>query len=511
MSRVNRIRWWPLFVVDVLAAGCLAWIWLIWGEIRQYKVMASIATLIFALLLATIWFLLLSRLRWKVRLVGLGVLVLAVFGFTQLVEIRGVTGDLRPILSWKGGRSEVEKLDPGSVAAPVIAASAHDSPQFLGPRRDATISGVRLAREWRTEAPREIWRTEVGDGWASYAIWGDLAITQEQRGQDELVVAYDLATGAVRWEHADPGRFDTTIGGIGPRATPAIDGTRVYAMGATGVLNALDIATGRELWSHDLIAEYGGALPEWGKSCSPLLVDGLVVVSAGGDKGRSLVAFDRETGAEIWRGGDDRSSYASPLVTTLVGVRQIVMFNGASIAGHDPADGRVLWSYPWSGEQPNVAQPLPLPGDRLLVSSGYGVGAKMLRLSRGADDAFGVELIWETPRLKAKFAHYVEFQGSIYGLDDGVFTCLDPATGERRWKRGRYGHGQLLLVGDLIVLQAESGDVVLIEPNPEELREVGRFTAFDRKTWNIPTLAGPYLLVRNDREAALFELPLDGA
>ena len=252
-------------------------------------------------------------------------------------------------------------------------------------------------------------------------------------------------------------------------------------------------------------------LPEWGKSCSPLLVDDLVVVSAGGDRGRSLVAFDRETGEEIWKGGDDASSYSSPLVTTLAGVRQIVILNAASVAGHDPADGRLLWSYPWPREQPNVAQPLPLPGDRLLISSGYGVGAKMLRIEARPEGELAASLVWESPRLKAKFAHYVDYEGVVYGLDDGVLVCLDPETGERCWKRGRYGHGQLLLVDDLLLLQAEHGEVVLIEPNASELVELGRFTAMDGKTWNIPTLAGPYLLVRNDREAALFELPLEAA
>ncbi len=510
MTEERRIRWWPLLVIGVLVAGLLVWIWGLWGEIRQHKVMSTVATLMLGLLLSTLWFLLLSRLRWKVRLLGVGGLALVIYALVQMVEIRGVTGDLRPILSWKWGRTEAGKVTARGSTAEVLA-SEHDFPQFLGPSRNGEIDGVLLARDWRAEPPRELWRTEVGAGWASFAVWGDLAITQEQRQNEEQVVAYDLKSGEVRWVHADRARFDKTIAGVGPRATPAIDGARVYTMGATGIVNALDLASGGRVWSRDLVAEYGAVLPEWGKSGSPLLVDGLVVVPAGGQPGSSLVAFRAETGEEAWTGGDDRPSYSSPLVATLAGVRQIVILNGGSVAGHDPADGRLLWEHPWPHEQPNVAQPLPLGDDRLLVSSGYGVGAKLLEITRSPEAGLRAAIVWESPRLKAKFAHYVEFEGHIYGLDDGVLICLDPATGERCWKRGRYGHGQLLLVDDLLVLQAENGDVVLIDPNPEGLVELDRFTAFDRKTWNVPTLTGPYLLVRNDREAALFELPLAGA
>jgi outer membrane protein assembly factor BamB len=512
MSSGERgIRWWPAWLIVALAGTGLIYVWFFFDEIRQYKVMLTIAVGLLALLLLTLWFLFLSRARWKVRLLGVLALVLAIFGLTRVVEVRGVTGDLRPILSWRAGASDAVPLESGTTRQPVLEGSTVDFPQFLGQERNGKISGVRLARDWEVEAPRLIWRQPIGAGWSSFAVWGDLAITQEQREDKELVVAYDVVTGEVRWAHATETRYATTIGGVGPRATPAVDGLRVFTLGATGVLNALDLSTGKPLWSHNVVERYGAQLPEWGRSCSPLLVDDLVVVSAGGDRGRSLVAFDRETGAEVWTGGDDRASYSSPFVATLAGVRQIVVLNAASVAGHDPADGRVLWTHPWPHEQPNVAQPLPLAGDRLLVSSGYGVGAKMLRISAGADGALAAEVLWESPRLKAKFAHYVDYRDHIYGLDDGVLVCLDPETGERCWKRGRYGHGQMLLVDDLLLLQAEDGEVHLIEPDSEQLVELGSFDALDGKTWNIPTLAGSYLLVRNDREAALYQLPLEGS
>jgi outer membrane protein assembly factor BamB len=240
------------------------------------------------------------------------------------------------------------------------------------------------------------------------------------------------------------------------------------------------------------------------------VVDGLVVVSAGGSDGKSLVAYDQETGEIAWHAGDDRSSYASPFVTTLAGIRQIVILNSRSVVGHDPADGRVLWSHPSPGGQPSVAQPLPLPGDRLLVSIGYGVGSKLYQLSAAADGSLEAALAWETPKLKSKFANLVLHEGFVYGLDDGILVCLDPDTGKLRWKRGRYGHGQLILVDDLLLLQTETGEIVLVEPTPEEHRELARFRVMEGKVWNSPALAGPYLLVRTEQEAALFELPLAG-
>lgn len=522
MNDTRRIRWWPALLVLVGAVGTLIWVWFFTDGIRQSKILATLSIATLAALLLVLWFLLLSRAAAKWRLLALVAVALTVFAVTSLYEIRGVTGDLRPILSRKGGRTEIaESSVTTGDGTRLVASSVRDFPQFLGPNRNGTIQGVGLARDWDARAPRELWRTEIGDGWASFAVWGDFAVTQEQRGDEEWVTAYELGTGQMRWSHSDEVRFDKTIGGVGPRATPTVDGSAVYTMGATGIVNALDLQSGASLWSHDLVKEYGVGLPEWGRSSSPLLVEDLVVVVVGtppdevgaaGPRvgpGTSVVAFRRDTGEEVWASGTDGAGYASPFLVTLGGVPQIIVFHRASVAGYEPTDGQLLWQHPWPYQQPNVAQPLPLAGDRLLVSSGYGVGAKMLEIAERADGGLVASMIWESPRLKAKFAHYVEFEGSIYGLDDGIFVCLDPETGERRWKRGRYGHGQLLLVDDLIVLQAEGGDVVLIEPNPEELRELGRFTAFDRKTWNVPTLAGPYLLVRNDHEAALFELPLE--
>jgi outer membrane protein assembly factor BamB len=220
------------------------------------------------------------------------------------------------------------------------------------------------------------------------------------------------------------------------------------------------------------------------------------------------VAYFAEDGSPVWSANVDTAAYASPMLVSLDGEPQIVAFNAGSVSGHSPETGAVLWSQPWPRQQPNVAQPLPLAGSRLLVSAGYGVGSKLLQIRR-AGGAWRSELVWETSKLKAKFTNLIAYRGLVYGLDDGILVCLDPETGKRRWKRGRYGHGQLLLVEDLLLVQTETGEVVLVEPDPERLVELGRFTAIEGKVWNTPALAGSWLLVRNDREAAAFELPIE--
>jgi outer membrane protein assembly factor BamB len=543
-----RARLWPAYLVLALAGLWLARLWLTGEAIRQQKMLGTIATGVLVLVALLLWLAFFSRLPGRTRLVGvaasLGVLAIVPAFF----RIRGVTGDLRPIVEPRFGRSAgLPELPPppaslapeaAPVATPQPSVSASPAsvpaaapaagergaappappkaaaapepafPQFLGPSRDGTLGGPRLARDWSRQPPRQLWRRPLGPGWSGFATSSGIAVTQEQRGGEEHVVAYDLRSGKPLWSHADATRYETVIAGIGPRATPTIAGARVYAMGATGLLNALDLASGRKLWSRDVLKETRASLPDWGRSCSPLLLDGRVIVIAGGPDGHRLVAYDAASGAPVWAAGEGGASYSSPTLVTLAGRPQLVVLNAASVSGHEPATGAVLWEHPFPDQQPNVALPVPLGADRLLVSAGYGVGSKAYRVSE-TDGALHASLEWESPRLKSKFANLIVHEGFVYGLDDGVLTCLDPARGERRWKSGRHGHGQLLLVGGLLLVQTEEGELVLVEPSPEAYRELGRFAALDGKTWNPPALAGSLLLVRNDREAAAYELPVE--
>ena len=526
-QRPGGIRWWPAALVLAGSGGVLFWNRVIRAAAGQDRFLTGAITVGVTTILLLLWVALLSRMRWRSRLViVVGALVVVGTGFATL-RVGDVSGDLVPILSWKwSGEPSVDMQVPlaealsmsssarSSSAAgsglPPLAGLA-DYPQFLGPDRNATVAGVRLAQDWQVHPPREAWRRPVGAGYSAFSVSGRRAITQEQRGEQETVVCYDISTGEVLWSHADNARYESTIGGVGPRATPAIVDGRVYSFGATGLLNCLDLRTGERLWGRNAVEDAGAKINSWGMSGSPLVLGRRVVINGGGREGKSLAAYDHLTGELVWSGGDDSASYSSPMLAVFAAMEQIVILNDHSVVGHDPATGSVLWSHPWSGKQPKVAQPLGLPGDRLFASSGYSVGGASLRISRDVDSETGwsVQREWQTSRMKAKFANMAYRDGHIYGFDDGILASVNAATGERNWKRGRYGHGQLILVGDVLLVTSESGEIVLVEASPQRHREVARFEVLDDKTWNSPALAGRHLLVRNHREAVCLELAVE--
>ncbi|MEM7051646.1 MAG: PQQ-binding-like beta-propeller repeat protein [Acidobacteriota bacterium] len=493
----------------ILVALALVWIWGVGERTGQDRVMTTSLVVLLTLLVGILWLVLLSGWRWYRRLLALLVLVGAVGLIVSSVRVVGVTGDLVPILDWKWGDSQ--RATVRLEVPPPRDLGEISFPQFLGPRRDATVTEVALATDWQARPPEEIWRRPVGEGWSAFAVGDGLAVTQEQHDDEERVVAYRLESGEEVWSHGYAARYASPIAGVGPRATPTLAGGRVFTVGATGRVTALQLADGSLLWSRDLFAELQAPLPEWGVAGSPLVVDDLVVVSVGGSNRRSLVALDAATGELRWSGGDDRAGYSSPVRVNLAGMEQILSFNQASMTAHDPADGTVLWSVEWPPAQPNVAQPLVLPPDRVLLSTGYGQGSRLYRIGRSADGEWQPEMLWKSPRLKAKFTTIVSARGAIFGLDDGTLVSLDPETGERHWKRGRYGHGQTLLVGDVLLIVTEKGEVVLVVADPTGHRELARMQALSGKTWNNPALAGPYLLVRNNREAVCYRLPLTAA
>jgi outer membrane protein assembly factor BamB len=511
-------RWFPLLViaVEVLALVLIQYAenieWLPGAE----AFLARFSTVGLGTILLFLWFVFLApaspTLRRRVGVVGL-VLVLAGLA---LVRVEGVSGDIHFRFNWRWAPRADEALPSAASQAAADAdvnlakTTLDDYPQFLGPTRTATLSGVRLARDWTSQPPKLLWRQPIGAGWSSFAVVGGYGVTQEQRGDEELVNCYDVDDGKLLWFHATPVRFDEIVAGVGPRATPTIDEGRVYALGALGHLLCLDGASGKLLWKHDLIEETGATLPQWGKSCSPLIHENLVVASAGGPNGKSLVAYDKADGSLVWSAGDDPSSYSSPALLTLCGVPQIVMIGETVTSGHDPADGRILWQHVWPEDgiaSPNIAQPIAVGDDRILLSKGYGIGSTLWQIKRESD-RFGVEPIWKRNTLKTKMTNAVVREGYAYGLDEGTLACIDVATGNRQWKRGRYGHGQVLLVDDLLLVQSERGEVALVEATPKAYRELTRATLVDGQSWNYPALSGRKLLVRTEIEAACYELPV---
>lgn len=505
MSDINiskPIRWWPLYLIGLLITLATLIIWIPDSANRQVQVMKTMGVGLVGLLLILIWFFAFSRLSGKLRIRGLAIFVLLLVLTASLFEIRGFTGDLVPNMAWRWSSQSFVSADiPNTLNLQTNYA------QFLGPNRNATLTNVHLQPNWEQHPPKLLWRKSVGEGWSAFAVSNRFAITQEQHGEEETVVCYDLLTGQEKWRHKDTFRYQNPMAGIGPRATPTLSQNRVYTVGAMGQLNCLDLETGQKIWSRNILQDTQAEQQEWGLSCSPLILDDKVIVSPGGPNNQSLMAYHKNTGEVIWGGGNKKAGNSSPNLVTLAQTEHIVIFNNRQIAGHNPTSGKLLWQHPWPNSQ-YVAQPVPIPNDRLFVSSGYGVGCQLIQIEKNAQGDFSATTLWKNNRLKAKFTNVVYKDGHIYGLDDGILVCLDAETGTRKWKRGRYGHGQLILVDDLLLIQSEHGDVVLVDATPEGHNERANLPALGSRTWNNPTFAAPYLLVRNDQEAACYELVL---
>jgi outer membrane protein assembly factor BamB len=478
-------------------------------HVSQQEFNINVAQIIICtIVLLLLWITLFSRMRRRARFAIVG-LVLGAFGLVSaMFRLHGVSGNLVPILEprWVHRESQAPAA-VAPVAAPKAPPRESDFPQFLGPNRDGRLAGPKLATNWTEQPPAQLWRIPVGAAWSGFAVVGSVAITQEQRGEEECVIAYDLQTGQVRWSHADNKRYFNTLAGEGPRATPTIAGPRVLAQGATGLLNCLDVADGHPLWSKDIFEENGGSRPTWGEAISPLVQNDLVIVSAGGPKQTALVAYRVADGSLAWSSGTHSAGYSSPVAATLAGTKQILLFADALI-GSDAATGKQLWRFPWPGGHPHVATPVIAIESDVVISSGYGTGSARVKIERDTAGQWSAKQVWRTNRMKAKFTDLILHRGFIYGLDDGIMECIDAGTGALAWKDGRYGHGQTLLAAELLVVMAESGAVVLVDPQPDRLRELTRFTALNEKTWNPPALAGEYLVVRNDRQAACFRMPV---
>jgi outer membrane protein assembly factor BamB len=368
------------------------------------------------------------------------------------------------------------------------------------------VRGVRINTDWTSSPPVEMWRRQIGPGWSSFAVSGDLLYTQEQRGDDEIVSCYRVSTGEPVWRHRDATRFWEANGGPGPRATPTVHNGRIYAFGATGILNALDARTGKPLWSRNVAADTSRQVPYWGFASSPLVVDDVVVVAAAG----TLAAYDPATGNPRWQGPRYGGSYSSPHLAVLDGVEQIVLLGGPGAISVAPADGALLWEHKWD-PGPIVQPALTGDGDILVnsITATGGVGTRRLSVKKAAS-GWNVEERWTSTGLKPYFNDFVVHEGYAYGFDNNIMAAIDLADGQRKWKGGRYGNGQLVLLADqdVLLVSSEDGELALVSATPDGYREIARVPALDGKTWNHPVLVGDVLLVRNGEQMAAFRVGL---
>jgi outer membrane protein assembly factor BamB len=410
---------------------------------------------------------------------------------------------------------------PANAASPTSSAAASGSPtvdqaaaahatrnywtSYRGPNRDGRYDEMPISTSWPSQGLSPLWKQPVGVGFASFVIADRRAYTIEQRRGKETVAAYDIDTGRELWTQSWNAEYRES-NGDGPRATPTWDAGRIYALGATGELRSLDAATGAVVWGKNILSDNGASNLQWAMAGSPLIVDDKVIVLPGGTANKSVVAYNKMTGAPVWRSQSDRQAYSSPALVTLAGRRQIIVVSSSRVFGLEPADGSLIWSHPWDTDMGiNVSQPIVVDNTHFFISSGYGKGAALVEVT-GSGKTLSARTVWENVNMKNKFNSSVLHNGHVYGLDEGILTCVDVRTGERKWKGGRYQYGQVVLAsGHLIILSGE-GDLVLVRATPDQFAEVARFKALDGQSWNYPAIASGRLFVRNSNQMAAFNI-----
>lgn len=396
-----------------------------------------------------------------------------------------------------------------------LTAIADDWPQWRGPNRDGISKETGLLKQWPAGGPPLVWKaTGLGDGYTAPSVVGGhvygMGVTNAQEGlesQGESVWALEVATGKRLWCTRIGGviRLGGAQGGFGPRATPTVSGAHLYVEGAGGAVACLDRTTGRLIWQKSLVSDFGGGVPQWGFSESPL-VDGERVLVTPGGQGGTVLALNKQTGATLWQSKDlkDRAEYSCIVAVELGGVKQYVQLTGKTIAGFAPGSGQVLWSAPRPGRTATIPTPV-VSGDLVYVTSGYGVGCNLFRVSKDSA-GFKAEQVYANTQMVNHHGGVIHTGGFVFGSSDvgkdKPFTCMDLKTGEVKWTEASVTKGSLTSADGRLIHRAESGrgTVTLLEPTPAGFKPLGRFDQPDRSgkpAWAHPVVANGKLYLRD--------------
>jgi outer membrane protein assembly factor BamB len=388
-----------------------------------------------------------------------------------------------------------------AVAGPL---AADDWPQFLGPERNGVYSGPPLAATWPASGPRRVWQKQVGAGFAGPVVAANHLILFHRIGSEEIVESLDARTGSPRWRYAYATAYRDDFGfDEGPRATPVVAEGRVYTFGAEGKLTALDLASGRLLWTDD-IKRFGVRKGFFGAAGSPLVEGGRVIANIGGSLGgkeAGIVAFKADTGAILWTATNHESSYSSPVGATLDGKRVVVFLTRQGLVGLDPASGAIRFQRVWrsrSAASVNAATPLVV-GDSIFISATYETGAGLFRVT-GSD----VTPVWSSDEVMSNhYATSVFHNGYLYGFHgrqefNPSFRAVELKTGKVMWSMDRFHAGTVLLAGERLLIMRETGELVLAAANPREYRMLAQAQILPPTVRSYPALADGFLYARNN-------------
>ncbi|MBU0611770.1 MAG: PQQ-like beta-propeller repeat protein, partial [Armatimonadetes bacterium] len=409
----------------------------------------------------------------------------------------------------KPGASSATPQTAPQAAAPAATPAASSSggnntewPRFQGPYGNSLAAAQEFNTDWNSQPPQKLWEVAMGDnGFAGPSSAGGKVYIIDHQGQEDVVRCLDLSSGSEVWTY----RYNEGGGdnyGFS-RATPCVDGGKVYTISRSGLVNCLDAAGGQKVWSKSLASDLGGSAPQWLYAPSPVVDGNAVIVIPGGGKG-AVAALDKASGTVIWQGGgSDKCSYATPVPAKIGGVKQYVIFGSKALFGVRADNGKQLWRVGWeTGCDVNAATPL-VDGNRIFITSGYNHGCAAVQVSGN-----GAKIVWQNKTIQAHFSSSVLYEGKLYGIGDpGNLVCLDPANGKTLWQKSGFEKGGLIVVyGNLMAFQGGDGALVLVKAAPTAYTEVSRFTPLGGQSWTAPIVAGGKLIVRNKEKLAAFTL-----
>lgn len=386
-------------------------------------------------------------------------------------------------------------------------------PQFLGPNRNGISGETGLIDAWPEDGPKELWRAKGGVGMAGLAISRGKLLTMVQRDGQQQLIALDAESGEPQWE-ADIAPAYRNQMGDGPRGTPTIAGDQVFVFTGEGILAAVQFSDGKLLWSHNVVKELKGKQADYGMACSPLVVAGQVIVTAGAPQA-AVVAYDAKSGKLAWTAGDGLAGYSSPALLDVGGREQIVAFTGGAVLGLESGKGTVLWQHDFETDFGcNIATPLAYK-DQVFVSAGENHGSALLALKPDGDE-FQVSEVWSSLGPKSVLRN--EWQTSIllgdhlYGFDNvggagpvSHLTCVNATTGKPAWQEARFGKGNMIAAEGKLFMSTLKGELVVALASPKQYEELGRKLVLG-KTRQAPALAGGRLYLRDDKEIVCLDV-----
>jgi outer membrane protein assembly factor BamB len=401
--------------------------------------------------------------------------------------------------------------------------AAADWPQYLGPESNDQ-SPEKIVTPWPADGLKPLWKVPTSDGFSSFAVRDGMAFTLVMRNINgfnrEVCVAFDAASGKELWaaplglakyDGGGDSGTDDNKGGDGPRSTPTADSNRVYTLDAHLLLACFDAATGGLVWSKDLVKDCGGKNIPWQSAASPVL-DGDRLFVCCGAEGGSLLALNKADGSVLWKGESDAMTQATPVVATILGVRQVIFFTQTGLVATDEATGKVLWRHPFDYRVSTAASPV-VAGDMVYCSAGYGVGSAAIKLAKDGD-AFKVTQLWRTKgdKIANHWSTPVIKDGHVYGLfgtkeyGKAPLKCVELATGKVLWEQPGFGPGGLILADDHLLVLSDRGELVVVDPQPDGYKELARSKAVDGKCWNHPVIAAGRIYARSIKEGACFDV-----